>query len=211
MSQRAITTLKEADLIACEDTRTSGVLLSHYGIDTQTFAFHQHNEHQKVHHLVEMLQSGRTVALITDAGMPGISDPGFLAVREAHQHQIPVVTIPGPDAVTTALLSSGLPCDRFCFEGFLPAKKGRKGRISALKDEERTTVLYESPHRVERLLREINELLDPDRVVAVCRELTKKFEEVIRGTIEEVHNELASRKSIKGEVVVILAGNGYRE
>ncbi|MEX0686059.1 MAG: 16S rRNA (cytidine(1402)-2'-O)-methyltransferase [Balneolales bacterium] len=210
-SERAIQTLRDADVIACEDTRTSSVLLRHYGIEKPTMAFHQHNEHARVTRLMEMLRSGQNVALISDAGMPGISDPGFLAVRAAHQEGIPVVTIPGPSAVLSALVASGLPCDRFVFEGFLPHKKGRKTRLTVLSTEERTIILFESPHRIIKLLDEIIHHFGPDRLVAIARELTKKFEEVIRVSAKQAKDILSERPSIKGEIVVVIAGKDYVE
>lgn len=210
-STRAVESLKTADAIACEDTRTSSVLLQHYGISTPTFSFHQHNEHRKVEYLLELLESGQTIALISDAGMPGISDPGFLAVREAHKAGQQVEVIPGPDAATTALVASGLPCDRYIFEGFLPHKKGRQTRVKSLIDEDRTVIFYESPHRIQRLLGELKEHLAPNRMVAVVRELTKKFEEITRGTLEEVESEWASRKKVKGEFVLVVAGCDYTD
>lgn len=210
-SSRAVEVLKSAAYIACEDTRTSGVLLSKYRIDTPTFSFHQHNEHKKVAYLVELLDAGQSVALISDAGMPGISDPGFLAVRSAHQNGHRVSVIPGPDAATTALAASGLPSDRYVFEGFLPAKKGRQTRLKELAEEERTVIFYESPYRVAKLLKELNTHFGENRWAAVARELTKKFEEVIRGRLSEITDELQNRSSIKGECVVLVAGKNYDE
>ncbi|MEO1021787.1 MAG: 16S rRNA (cytidine(1402)-2'-O)-methyltransferase [Bacteroidota bacterium] len=210
-SPRAVSVLNAADYIACEDTRTSSRLLKHYGIHTPTFSFHQHNEHKKVHYVLQLLEGNQSVALISDAGMPGISDPGFLAIREARKKGYPVEVIPGADAVTTALVSSGLPTERYIFEGFLPHKKGRQKRIQALIDEQRTVVFYESPHRILKLLGEIEEHLGADRMVAVCRELTKKFEEVQRGLAKDVRLVFAKRESIKGEIVVVIAGKGYTE
>jgi 16S rRNA (cytidine1402-2'-O)-methyltransferase len=210
-SPRAVKTLQQADCIACEDTRTSATLFRHYGIDKPTFSFHQHNEHQKVNYVLELLRGGQQVALISDAGMPGISDPGFLAIRAAHLDHQQVEVIPGPDAVTTALVASGLPCDRYIFEGFIPRKKGRQTMIKSFIDEERTVVLYESPHRIQRLLSELTEHLSPDRMVAVARELTKKFEEINRGRLEDIEQEWSERKQVKGEFVVVLAGCSYSD
>jgi len=210
-SPRAVEVLNEVDYIACEDTRTSGNLLQHFGIQKPTFSFHQHNEHRKVGHLTNILDAGQNVALISDAGMPGISDPGFLAVREAQNLGHTISVIPGPDAATTALVASGLPCDRFVFEGFLPHKKGRQKRLGQLAEDERTTIIYESPHRLLKLLGELEKHFEPDRLAAVARELTKKFEEVVRGTIYELKTEFESRDSIKGEIVVIVSGKGYSE
>jgi len=210
-SPRAVEVLRSADYIACEDTRTSGVLLKNYQVNTPTFSFHQHNEHQKVDYLMELLGSGQSVALISDAGMPGISDPGFLAVRAAHQNGFTVSVIPGPDAVTTALAASGLPSDKFVFEGFLPPKKGRQKRLKELAGEERTIIFYESPYRLLKLLSGLKQHVDEHRLIAVCRELTKKFEEVNRGTVTEILNEYEQRPSIKGEIVVVVSGKGYSE
>lgn len=210
-SPRAVEILKSVDYIACEDTRTSGHLFQHFGIDKPTFSFHQHNEHRKVGHLTNILDANQDVALVSDAGMPGISDPGFLAVRAAKQSGHTVSVIPGPDAATTALVASGLPCDRYVFEGFLPHKKGRQKRLGELSKEERTIVIYESPNRLLKLLGELEEHFEADRIAAVARELTKKFEEVIRGTIIELKIEFEKRDSIKGELVIIISGKGYSE
>ena len=211
ISERAIETLKSVSYIACEDTRTSGVLLKKLGINTNTFAFHAHNEHQKVEHLLNILDARQNVAIISDAGMPGISDPGFLAVRAAHQAGHSVSVIPGPDAATTALVASGLPCDKYVFEGFLPQKKGRQKQLKQLVDEQRSIVLYESPHRLIKLLVELRKYMGDQRMIAVCRELTKKFEEVVRGSIKSVYDTFQLRDDIKGEIVVIIASKDYSE
>lgn len=211
ISERAIETLKSVSYIACEDTRTSGVLLKKLGINTTTFAFHAHNEHQKVEHLLNILDARQNVAIISDAGMPGISDPGFLAVRAAHQAGHSVSVIPGPDAATTALVASGLPCDKYVFEGFLPQKKGRQKQLKQLVDEQRSIVLYESPHRLIKLLEELRKYMGDQRMIAVCRELTKKFEEVVRGSIKSVYDTFQLRDDIKGEIVVIIASKDYSE
>ncbi|MFH5831174.1 16S rRNA (cytidine(1402)-2'-O)-methyltransferase [Halalkalibaculum sp. DA384] len=210
-SPRAAEVLNSVSYIACEDTRNSGVLLNRYGIDTPTFSFHQHNEHQKVEHLIQLLDANQPVALISDAGMPGISDPGFLAVRAAHQQGHTVSVIPGPDAATTALVASGLPCDRYVYEGFLPHKKGRQKQLKQLVDEDRTIVFYESPYRVVKLLEELVEYFDENQWAAVCRELTKKFEEVVRGRLKDLLGEFGSRSELKGEFVIVLAPKGYDE
>lgn len=210
-SARAIEVLKGVSYIACEDTRTSGVLLSNYGVDTPTFAFHQHNEHRKVEHLLDLLDTHHDVALISDAGMPGISDPGFLAVRATHQAGHRISVIPGPDAATTALIASGLPCDKYAYEGFLPQKKGRQKRLKKLAEEDRTLIIYESPHRLLKLLTEIEEYMGGRRFIAVARELTKKFEEIVRGRVEEVKLKFEVRDDIKGEIVVIIAPQDYEE
>ncbi|MDZ7659733.1 16S rRNA (cytidine(1402)-2'-O)-methyltransferase [Fodinibius sp.] len=211
ISERAIKTLKSVSYIACEDTRTSGVLLNKMGIDANTFAFHAHNEHQKVEHLLNILDARQNVAIISDAGMPGISDPGFLAVRAAHQAGHSVSVIPGPDAATTALVASGLPCDKYVFEGFLPQKKGRQKQLKQLVEEERSIVLYESPHRLMKLLEELRKYMGDQRMMAVCRELTKKFEEIVRGSIKSVYDTFQLRDDIKGEIVVIIAPKDYSE
>ncbi len=210
-SSRAIETLKQVDYIACEDTRTSGKLLQHFGIDKKTFSFHQHNEHKKVDHILNILEANQDIALISDAGMPGISDPGFLAIRAAKLANHQVIVIPGPDAATTALVASGLPSDRYVFEGFLPHKKGRQKRLKQLAEEERTIVLYESPNRLVKLLNEVEEYFGPNRLMAVARELTKTFEEVVRSSVSEIKTEFESRDSIKGEIVVVISGKGYSE
>lgn len=211
ISSRAVEVLNSVSYIACEDTRTSGVLLSHYDIDTPTFAFHQHNEHRKVEHLLNLLDAHQDVALISDAGMPGISDPGFLAVRAAHKAGHTVSVIPGPDAATTALVASGLPCDKYAYEGFLPQKKGRQKRLKQLAKDDRTIVLYESPHRLLKLLEELEKYMGNQRFIAVARELTKKFEEIVRGKLEQVKLQLETRDDIKGEIVVVIAPEGYEE
>jgi 16S rRNA (cytidine1402-2'-O)-methyltransferase len=210
-SPRAVETLKSVAYIACEDTRTSGKLLKHFGIDTPTFSFHQHNEHKKVDYVLQLLDSNQDIALISDAGMPGISDPGFLAIRAANQQNHQVVVIPGPDAATSALVASGLPCDRYVFEGFLPHKKGRQKRLKELAEEERTIVLYESPNRLVKLLGEIELYFGTERLAAVARELTKTFEEVVRASVVDLKTEFEQRPSIKGEIVVVIAGSKYTE
>lgn len=210
-SSRAVKTLKEVSYIACEDTRTSGILLKHYGIETPTFPFHQHNEHKKVSHVLNLLDAHQDVAVISDAGMPGISDPGFLATRAAHQAGHTVTVIPGPDAATTALVASGLPCDKYAYEGFLPQKKGRQKRLKELTVEDRTVILYESPHRLLKLMGELEQYMGDQRYVAVARELIKKFEEVVRGTLKEVKQTFERRKEIKGEITVVVAPDSYSE
>ncbi|RMG70970.1 MAG: 16S rRNA (cytidine(1402)-2'-O)-methyltransferase, partial [Bacteroidetes bacterium] len=207
MTFRAVRVLQEADLIAAEDTRTTGVLLKHYGIETPQTALHQHNEHKRVPDLIAQLGDGRLshLAVVTDAGTPGISDPGFLLVRAAVQAGIRVEALPGATAFVPALVSSGFPCDRFVFEGFLPLKKGRKTRLEALAAEPRTLVFYESPHRLQRTLQDFLATFGPDRSVCVCRELTKRFEELVRGTLPEVMNHFGDGK-VKGELVLVVAG-----
>jgi 16S rRNA (cytidine1402-2'-O)-methyltransferase len=210
-SARAVETLKSVDQIACEDTRTSGVLLQHFKIDKPTFSFHQHNEHQKVKHLVNLLDSGLNIALISDAGMPAISDPGFLAARAAHRAGHQVCAIPGPDAITTAVAASGLPSDRFLFEGFLPPKKGRQTRIREIAERDFTSVLYVSPHKLIRFLETLHEFAGDDRWVCVARELTKKFEEIDRGQLGTLLERWKERNTVKGEIVVIVSGKTYSE
>ncbi len=210
-SYRSVQTLKSVDYIGVEDTRISRRLLEHYNIDKELFTFHQHNEHRKVQHLINILNANQSVALISDAGMPGISDPGFLAVREAHKQGHRVSVVPGPDAATTAIVASGLPCDRYIYEGFLPPKKGRQKRIKLFIDEERTVVLFESPHRLLKLIDELNKHLNQQRMMAIGRELTKKFEEVIRGSVAEVSDIVRRREEIKGEHVIVLAGCDYQD
>lgn len=204
MTYRAVEVLKGVDLILAEDTRTSGFLLKHYGINTQAQSFHAHNEHRKVEEAIEKLKAGISIAQISDAGTPGISDPGFLLVREALANDIPIDSLPGPTAFVPALIKSGFPCERFVFEGFLPHKKGRQTRIEAMKAELRTAVYYESPHRLLKTLQQFKEILG-DRNVSVSRELTKKFEETVTGTVDEVLSYF-SEKSIKGEFVIVLEG-----
>lgn len=203
---RALRVLAEVDLIACEDTRTSGIFLQHYNIDTPKTSFHIHNEHGKAKRLVERMEAGESIALVTDAGTPGISDPGYLLVREAIAADIRIEALPGATAFVPALVASGLPTDRFVFEGFLPQKKGRQTRILALVEEPRTIVLYESPHRLVKLLGQLSEQLGGDRNAAVGREITKKFEEVRRGTLDELHASFSDQPKVKGEIVVIVAG-----
>lgn len=205
ITYRAIEVLNTADGILCEDTRTSSVLLKHYDIQKPLTPYHQHNEHKVVQHLVEELQSGKTLALITDAGTPGISDPGFLLVRECIKNDIPVECLPGAAAFVPALVQSGIPCNRFTFEGFPPQKKGRQTFFSKLVEEERTIILYESPHRLVKTLREMGAHLGSDRQAAVCRELTKMFEETRKGTLAELQQHYET-KAPKGEIVIVVAG-----
>lgn len=205
MTLRAIRVLKEADLILAEDTRTSGILLKHFDIQNRLMSHHKFNEHQTVEPMVERILGGETVALISDAGTPGISDPGFLLVRECVRAGVEVQCLPGPTAFVPALVSSGLPCERFCFEGFLPQKKGRQTRINALADETRTMVIYESPYRVLKLLTQLSEVLGPERRAAVCREISKVHEETVRGTLTELIEHFTANEP-RGEFVIIVAG-----
>jgi len=201
---RALRILKEVDLIACEDTRTSGVLLNHFEIKTPRTSYHDHNETHKASQLIERMQAGQKIALITDAGSPGISDPGFYLVRECVRHDIRVEALPGPTAFVPALAASGLPSERFVFEGFLPPKKGRRTRIKALADEPRTVVLYESPHRIVKTLAQFLEVCAPERPAVVARELSKKFEEMHRGTLDELHTYFSALPRVRGEIVLLL-------
>ncbi len=206
MTLRAIRLLKEADVILCEDTRTSGILLRHFDIEgKKLMAHHKFNEHGTSSGIVERLKAGQTICLITDAGTPGISDPGFFLVREAVAAGVTVQTLPGATAFTPALVSSGLPCDRFCFEGFLPQKKGRQTRLEELKDEVRTMIFYESPHRLLKTLEQFAEVFGEERLVSVCREISKVHEESVRGTLKEVAGHFRQTEP-RGEIVIILQG-----
>jgi len=202
---RAKRVLEEADAVIAEDTRTSGRLLQHYGIKRPLIAFHAHNEHQVTARLVERLVAGERFALVTDAGTPGISDPGFLLVRAAVQAGVPVETLPGATAFVPALVNSALPCDRFTFEGFLPVKKGRRTRIAELATEPRTMVFYESPHRIVRTLGELAEAFGAERPASVSRELSKLHEETVRGTLAELAAHFEAHPP-KGEFVLCVAG-----
>jgi len=205
MTYRAVTILQSVDTILAEDTRTSGVLLKHYNISKPMFPYHQHNEHKITERLVQELQAGKTMALLTDAGTPGISDPAFFIVRECVKQGIPVECLPGATAFVPALVNSGLPTDSFCFEGFLPIKKGRHTLLTSLALEKRTIVLYESPVRLVKTLHQLMEYFGEDRPCSVSRELTKKFEETVRGTLQEVHDHFAA-KTVKGEIVIVIGG-----
>lgn len=205
MSFRAVEVLKRVDLILAEDTRTSSVLLKHYDIQKPLTPYHQHNEHKVLHHLVEQLLAGKKMAMLTDAGTPGISDPAFLLVRECVKNNIPVETLPGATAFVPALVNSGLPINRFCFEGFLPLKKGRQRLFKKLAEEERTIVFYESPMRLVKTLEECIQYFGPERRCCVSRELTKLFEENKRGSLREVCDHFKER-GVKGEIVVVIEG-----
>lgn len=205
MTFRAIRILKEADLILAEDTRTSGILLKHYEIKNAMQSHHKFNEHQTVESIVNRIKGGQTVALISDAGTPGISDPGFLVVRECVRNGIEVQCLPGATAFVPALVSSGLPDERFCFEGFLPQKKGRMTRLNALKEETRTMIFYESPYRLLKTLTQFAEIFGADRPVSVCREISKIHEESVRGTLQEVIAHFTETEP-RGEIVIILGG-----
>jgi len=205
MTMRAIRILKEADLVLAEDTRTSGILLKHFEIKNQLMSHHKFNEHGTSAGVVQRLLAGQNVALISDAGTPGISDPGFFLVREAVRAGVEVQTLPGPTAFVPALVSSGLPCDRFVFEGFLPQKKGRKTRLESLANEERTMIFYESPYRVVKTLEQFAEFYGSDRQVSVCREISKVHEESVRGTLAEVIAHFKETEP-RGEIVIVLEG-----
>ncbi len=205
MTCRALRILREADLILAEDTRTTGILLKHFEIKNAMLSYHKFNEHQTVSHVVERLMAGETVAVVSDAGTPGISDPGFLVTREAVKAGVDVVCLPGATAFVPALVASGLPCDRFCFEGFLPVKKGRSTRLAALASETRTMVFYESPHRLVKTLTQFAETFGGDREMAVCREISKVHEECVRGTVAEVLSHFTAAEP-RGEFVLILSG-----
>lgn len=211
LSVRAVEVLGTVDAIACEDTRTTYRLLQRYAIDTPRFSFHQHNEHRKLPVLMQMLAEGKSVALVSDAGTPGISDPGFLAVRQAHLSGFTVHAIPGASAALTALVSSGIPSDRFLFEGFLPTKKGRQTRLKELAQIDVTVVLYESVHRIERLAGELVDHFGQNRIVAVCRELTKLHEEILRGPASEVAARISEAGKQRGEFVVVVSPRNYQE
>ena len=205
MTYRAVEILQQVDVILCEDTRTSSFLLKHYQINKPLTPYHQHNEHKIVQHLVDQMLAGRTFALITDAGTPGISDPGFLLLRECAKNDIKVTCLPGATAFVPALVQSGLPCSQFVFEGFLPVKKGRQTAMKALVDEKRTVVFYESPHRLVKTLKELATFLGDEREAAVVREISKKFEETRRGSLSALlaHYEASPPK---GEIVLVLSG-----
>lgn len=202
---RAIRIIKEVDVVLAEDTRTSRVLLKHLGIEKRMLAHHQHNEHQSTPEVVRMLQAGQNVALLSDAGTPGISDPGFLLVRESLKEGVEVECLPGPTAFVPALVVSGLPTDRFLFEGFLPPKKGRQTRLKELALMEMTMIFYESPHKILKTLEQFCEYFGVERQAAVSRELTKMFEETVRGTLQELADHFRAHEP-RGEMVVIVAG-----
>ena len=202
---RSLEVLQQVDVILCEDTRTSSRLLNHYNIQKPVSPYHQHNEHKIVQHIVEQLVAGKTMALITDAGTPGISDPAFLLVRECIKQEVKVECLPGAAAFVPALVNSGIPTNRFCFEGFLPLKKGRQTLLKSLVEEERTMVFYESPMRLVKTLEEFAQYFGADRECCVSRELTKLFEENKRGTLRQVADHFKA-KTVKGEIVIVVAG-----
>jgi len=206
LTYRAVRVLEEVNIILAEDTRTSARLLAHYSITTPMRSHHMHNEHKTVKKWADEISSGKNIALITDAGTPAISDPGFLLVRECVENQIEVDCLPGATAFVPALVNSGLPCDRFTFEGFLPQKKGRQTRLKALATESKTMIFYESPYRIVKSLQQFGEYMGLDRRVSVSREISKKFEETIRGTLAEVIAHF-TEKEPKGEFVIVLEGH----
>ena len=208
MTFRAVEVLKNADLILAEDTRTSSVLLNHYKINKPLSTYHQHNEHKISGHLADQMLAGKTIALLTDAGTPGISDPAYLLVKECIKNNIEVQCLPGATAFVPALVNSGLPTDSFCFEGFLPLKKGRQTFLKRMAEEKRTMLFYESPMRLLRTLKDFGTYFGLERQCCVSRELTKKFEENKRGTLQEVYDHF-SAKTVKGEIVIVVAGKDY--
>jgi 16S rRNA (cytidine1402-2'-O)-methyltransferase len=205
MTYRAVDVLKKVDLILAEDTRTSSVLLKYYGIEKPMGMYHKHNEHRVAARLAEQMQAGKTVALITDAGTPGISDPAYLIVKACIENNITVSCLPGATAFVPAIVNSGMPTSSFCFEGFMPLKKGRQTFLKRMAEEKRTMLFYESPMRLMRTLREFCEYMGPDRQCCVSRELSKMFEENKRGTLQEVHDYF-NTKTVKGEIVIVVAG-----
>jgi len=210
MTLRAVRVLKEADLVLAEDTRTSGILLKHFEIKNHLVSHHKFNEHGTTAGIVERLKAGATIALVSDAGTPGISDPGFFLVREAVAAGQNVQCLPGATAFVPALVSSGLPCDRFCFEGFLPQKKGRATRLEQLREETRTMVFYESPYRVLKTLAQLAECFGADRRCSVCREISKLHEESVRGTLVEATAHFEQNEP-RGEFVIVVAGCENRQ
>lgn len=205
MTFRAVRILKEADLILAEDTRTSGILLKHFEIKNALQSYHKFNEHRMVEQIVERLKAGETMALVSDAGTPGISDPGFLIVRECVRNGIEVQCLPGATAFVPALVASGLPDERFCFEGFLPQKKGRMTRLEMLREETRTMIFYESPYRLVKTLSQFVEVFGEGRAASVCREISKIHEESVRGTLSELLSHFV-QNAPRGEIVIVVAG-----
>ena len=206
MTYRAVRILKEVSLIMCEDTRVSGKLMKHFEINAPLKSFHQHNEHKLVEEMTRQLATGQSFALISDAGSPGISDPGFLLVRQCIEQGVEIESLPGATALIPALVNSGLPCDKFVFEGFLPQKKGRNKRMEALLEEAKTIVFYESPYRVVKTFKLFKEFFGGDRKASYSREITKLHEEIFRGTVDEVITHLEAKAAIKGEFVLVLEG-----
>lgn len=205
MTFRAIETLKESDLILAEDTRNSGILLKHFEIATSMRSYHAHNEHKVTDEIIEQLKQGKIYSLISDAGSPGISDPGYLLVRACVENEIEVIALPGATAFVPALTVSGLTSNEFIFIGFLPVKKGRQTKLNEVKEEKRTLIFYESPHKITRTLKDLAEFLGSERKASLSREITKKFEETIRGTLSELH-QISESRNLKGEMVLIVEG-----
>ncbi len=205
MTPRAVDTLRGASVIFAEDTRTSAVLMRHFGIATPMLSFHKFNEHEITDAVAARVESGETVALVSDAGTPGISDPGFMLTRECRRRGLDVECLPGPTAFVPALINSGLPCDRFCFEGFLPQKKGRASRLEEIAADDRTTIIYESPLRLQRTLRQLADVCGDDREASVTREISKVHETTVRGTLGELADYFAQNNP-RGEIVIIVAG-----
>lgn len=206
MTYRAVETLKNSDLILAEDTRNSGVLLKHFEISTPMQSYHAHNEHKVTDAIVEQLKQGKIFSLISDAGSPGISDPGYLLAKACIESNVEVIALPGATAFVPALTISGLTSNEFVFVGFLPVKKGRQTKLNELKDEKRTMIFYESPHKINRTLKDLAEFFGKDRKVSLSREITKKFEETIRGTLSELH-QITESRNLKGEMVLVVEGN----
>ena len=205
ITYRAIKVLKDSDIILCEDTRISKRLLDKYSIDKPLYSYHIHNEHKVVEKYIQYIISGKKVSLISDAGTPGISDPGYLIIRESIKKNIEIDCLPGPTAFVPALINSGISSDKFVFEGFLPKKKGRMSRIEFLKEEKRSIIIYESPHRIKRLIEELKAVFGGQRLASISRELSKIHQENIRGTLDEIDKNLES-KNIKGELILIING-----
>ena len=206
---RALEVLKTCDILFAEDTRTTGILLKHFQIKTNLRSFHAHNEHEKTEQIKQLIEEGKTIGLVSDAGSPGISDPGFLATGICAEHNLPFEALPGATAFVPALLESGFPCDKFVFEGFLPQKKGRQTRWEALAQEKRTIILYESPYRVVKLLEEIKKYLGGERRVSASREISKKFHQTLRGTCDEIYSHF-KKTTPKGEFVVVIEGKNEK-
>lgn len=207
---RALDVLGSSDIILAEDTRQSGILLKHYNINARVWSHHKFNEHGSVESIAQMISEGKTVSLISDAGTPGISDPGYLLVRKCLEKGLGVESLPGPTALIPALVDSGLPCDRFCFEGFLPQKKGKTKKINSLAGETRTMVFYESPYRLADTLKMMSEVLGPEREASVSREISKIHAETVRGTLASLH-ELFTERQPKGEIVLVVAGANLKK
>lgn len=206
MTYRAVETLKSSDLILAEDTRNSGVLLKHFEISTPMRSYHAHNEHKVTDEIVEQLKQGKTYSLISDAGSPGISDPGYLLAKACIENQIEIIALPGATAFVPALTVSGLTSNEFVFVGFLPVKKGRQTKLNELKEEKRTMIFYESPHKITRTLKDLAEFFGEERKASLSREISKKFEETIRGTLIELH-QISESRNLKGEMVLVVEGH----